>query len=341
MSSFGQHVLRTTKPKVEREADEAIVAKAWVSSRCAGAPLDESRSLRECLRSGVLLWRLVETLKKDGRCVRMGSSPSPVDEGALSETSAKGTIARLRAYENCCAALKKLQELDVPAFGVDAHDMVNEASDDAHALSLIFAITLRAMRDEDGGAGSLDGGGGEVSRDRLLLWAKQDTRDHAAPEPEAAPILTMPILSLEDVNARASEGASEPVEARRGATETETETETAAAASSTGARGEVAPVEAEPQAPEVDADASSGEGAAPPVETGARASTALDDAAAAMRTLDPEKLLAVALAAGEIADEREALRSPKSPRNSSFRDWLLEFYTEHNPDKVRDWVGKG
>ena len=48
-----------------------------------------------------------------------------------------------------------------------------------------------------------------------------------------------------------------------------------------------------------------------------------------MRTLDPARLLEVALAAGEIAADREARRS-----DPGFRGWLVAFYEAHNPARL-------
>ena len=94
--------LRPTRPRAELAAEEAAVALAWVRRRCPGA-VDESTSLRAALRSGVVLGRLADALGL-GDCAWRA-----VDERALGATTAAGSVARLRAFENVAAALALLR----------------------------------------------------------------------------------------------------------------------------------------------------------------------------------------------------------------------------------------
>ena len=94
--------LRPTRPRAELAAEEAAVALAWVRRRCPGA-VDESTSLRAALRSGVVLGRLAGALGL-GDCAWRA-----VDERALGATTAAGSVARLRAFENVAAALALLR----------------------------------------------------------------------------------------------------------------------------------------------------------------------------------------------------------------------------------------
>ena len=94
--------LRPTRPRAELAAEEAAVALARVRRRCPGA-VDESTSLRAALRSGVVLGRLAGALGL-GDCAWRA-----VDERALGATTAAGSVARLRAFENVAAALALLR----------------------------------------------------------------------------------------------------------------------------------------------------------------------------------------------------------------------------------------
>ena len=253
-------------------AEDARVAVAWVRARCPS--LEVAGELRDVFRSGVVLWRLVETL---GIAVRGTKGPTKVDDAALGDRSAAGSVARLRAYENVDASLRALERRGVRVLsraGVDAHDVVN-ARDDSPALSVVFAITARAMRDE---AESRD-----VSRASILEFQRE--RGFATGRGG------MPLVALEALSPSSSHSDSED---------------------------DAAPSEGM-------SDARLRRLLAP--RHGARED--LEAAENAMRALDPDQLLQVALAAGEIADDREARR-----RDARFRGWLDAFYAEHNPAKV-------
>ena len=114
------------------------------------------------LRSGVILWLLVETLDggKPVALTRKGvaARPSKILAESMSEQSGKGTKARAEASHNVQRVLQKMKEMGLYV-GVAARDIV-DGEKPKEVLSVVYAITRRAMQLE-----------GNAKKMSVLRWA--------------------------------------------------------------------------------------------------------------------------------------------------------------------------
>uniref|UniRef100_A0A7S3K2K8 Calponin-homology (CH) domain-containing protein n=1 Tax=Aureoumbra lagunensis TaxID=44058 RepID=A0A7S3K2K8_9STRA len=170
VTSLQNKVLRKSCSYAEWEKRGLDIAKKWINSRLARNKENErlkiGQDLLNDLRSGEILWRLVETLdggkpiatKKDGR----ERTPQKIDIQRLHEESAKGTQQKMEALHNHSLVFTKMSQLGITVVGVGPNELVL-GSNIRHALAVIWAVTRKAMS--------------ESSRQEqdILRWALLDT----------------------------------------------------------------------------------------------------------------------------------------------------------------------
>lgn len=184
--------LRKLEDKSTFEHRAEAIARAWIESRLEGTgyAISEKGSLTEALRSGVVLWHLVETI--GGKPIALTKSgeearPSAIDEMALSEESARGTRARMEALHNVRRVFDKMAQMGINVVGCSAQDVVAGARS-LHALGVVWAITLRAMQTSHNSKGY-----------SLLRWAALECRA----DDDAADLEEDPVFLEEVVNGTA------------------------------------------------------------------------------------------------------------------------------------------
>ncbi|KAJ8606917.1 hypothetical protein CTAYLR_008622 [Chrysophaeum taylorii] len=152
--------------RVETLRGAGAIARAWINSRLRSEVI--SGDLVTGLRTGVVLWRLVETVKggfpiavkSNGR----PAAPSAIEEATLSETTPRGTRAFMEATHNVQRVFDKMREMGIRAVGCAARDVVAGAAPQ-HALGVVWKITLRCMQDD-----------GNAKGYSLLGWAAHEAR---------------------------------------------------------------------------------------------------------------------------------------------------------------------
>ena len=164
---------KSTLQKVDRADWNERQAKGFTSWINARLEEEVVTDLVADLRSGVVLWRLVE--KVGGPFVNgTGATlkPKAVSAEGLRETDGpKAAIARMNAMANLEAAIKRMRAIGIELRGVGGEDIFNGNMD--LILAALFAVILHATRndfsigaeaDEDADDDDDDGGGACSSR---------------------------------------------------------------------------------------------------------------------------------------------------------------------------------
>lgn len=179
--------LRKLEDKGTFESRAEGISRAWIRSRLGDTFDLKETKLTDSLRSGEVLWHLVETLK-GGAPIAEGkhgnpAKPSRIDEVALTEQSGRGTRARMEASHNVSRVFSKMSQMGINVVGCSARDVVAGARS-SHALGVVWAITLRAMHDD-----------GNEKGYSLLRWAAVE----AKAEDDAADLEGDPVFFQEQL----------------------------------------------------------------------------------------------------------------------------------------------
>ena len=131
---------KSTLQKVSRDDWNSRQSEGF--TRWVNARLEEEVvvDLAEDLKSGVVLWRLVE--KVGGA---FGGGPKAVSAEGLGERDGpRAAIARIRALANLEAAIKRMHAIGIQLRGVGGEDIYNGNVD--LILATLFAVILHATK---------------------------------------------------------------------------------------------------------------------------------------------------------------------------------------------------